>query len=801
VSLHVTDSARDPAQPLPSALIERARYGWLLPTLALLFFCSGACALVYQVLWLRLLGLVFGVTTYAASTVWASFMTGLAVGSIGAGMLADRVRRPLLWFGASELLIGATALATPHVLDRLQRAYVGVYPYLSESFSVLTLVRFAIAFAVLIVPTVLMGATLPLVIKSSAFRAGRLGERLGLLYGTNTAGAIAGTLAAGLYLIPSRGIHGTFLLAAGVNLLAGACAVLIARAAPSNDGTGWVRAAAQHHMDTPGDGRDADGLNTLRRLKLILFVFALSGFAALALEVVWFRVLTLFLRPTVYGFALMLAAILAGIAMGSYLVAPVLDRRLRWIAVLACLELAIAGATLRSFGSLVQMNAMTDRLRPILSRFMHEWLVYPTVGSIGAIFPTALLMGAAFPIGLKLWASEASGRTDVAGRRIGVFYSVNVAGSVAGSLMAGFVLLPYLGSRLTIILLAFLSFVSGLMLLAVSEWRRPTQIVVAVAATVAFALGVWRSPDPFDEFVAQRYPRQQVVWREEGVEATVVVHARNDELTLTVNGNHQASSGPTMARGHHVIGHLPMILHPQARSALVIGLGGGATAGAVAMHEGVDVDVVELAGAVVRGARFFGKINYDLFSRPNVHLRVDDGRNFLLLSARKYDVVTADIILPIYAGSGNLYSSEYFQLIRRILKPGGMVVQWVAGTEAEYKLIARTFLSVFPSTTVWGDGTLLIGTTEPLRLRRGEFDWKLQVPGRAQAAREMGVQSFEQLLQLYRAGPDELRAFVGPGPILTDDRPLVEYFLSLPRDRDVDLSSLTGDIRPYVVDE
>jgi spermidine synthase len=237
-----------------------------------------------------------------------------------------------------------------------------------------------------------------------------------------------------------------------------------------------------------------------------------------------------------------------------------------------------------------------------------------------------------------------------------------------------------------------------------------------------------------------------------------------------------------------------MLLHPEAREALVIGLGGGATAGAVALHDGVDVDLVELSGSVVRAAKYLDSaISYDLFSRPNVHLRVDDGRNFMLLTRRKYDVVTADVIHTIYAGSGNLYSAEYFRIIRRVLKPGGLVLQWVAGTDAEYKTIARTFLSVFPETTVWKDGTLLVGSLEPLRLRRSEFEWKLQLPGRARAARDLGARTFEDLLAMYKAGPDELRAFVGPGPILTDDQPLVEYFLSLPRDHDADLRPLTGN--------
>jgi spermidine synthase len=761
----------------------------------MLFFCSGISALIYQVLWLRLLGLTFGVTTYAASTVWASFMAGLALGSMGAGRLADRVRRPLLWFGACELLIGVTALATPGALTLLQQLYIRIFPSLPDSLASMTLARFAIAFAVLIVPTALMGATLPLVIKSSTFRTARLGERMALLYGMNTAGAIAGALAAGLYLVQTHGIHATFFVAAALNLFVGLSALVLGPNVTAPTGSGEddpERAVGASFPEIHG-----------RRLDVVLAVFAVSGFTSLALEVVWFRVLTLFLRPTVYGFALMLSAILAGIAIGSYLMTPFLDRRAKWIAILAGLELSSGVAAVLSFRALTQMSAATVRVVPYLSRIMHEWLVYPTVGSLLAIFPTALLMGMAFPIGLRLWASGGRDNHRTLAERIGIFYSVNLGGAIAGSIVAGFILLPALGSRSSLIVLGGVTFGSGLVLLAVSELQASARAIAAVAASIAFAVAVGGSPDPFAEFVQQRYRGQRIVWQEEGVDATaVVLAARNGEVSLTVNGNHQASTGDTQVYVHRSIGHLPMVLHPEARDALVIGLGGGATAGAVAIHEGVNVDLVEISGSVVRGARYLdSRISYDLFSRSNVHLRVDDGRNYMLLTRRKYDVVTADVMHTIYAGSGNVYSAEYFRIIRRVLKPGGIVLQWVAGTDAEYKTIARTFLSVFPETTVWKDGTLLVGSVEPLRLRRAEFDWKLQLPGRARGARDLGVETFEQLLAMYKGGPDELRAFVGAGPILTDDQPRVEYFLSLPRDRDADLRPLKGDVRRIVADD
>ena len=771
-----------------------SRQAWLLPALLILFFLSGVSALIYQVLWLRLLGLVFGVTTHAASTVWASFMAGLAIGSLVAGRLADRVRRPLVWFGICEALVGITALATPGALRWLQELYVRIYPSLPQSLPLLTMIRFAIAFSVLILPTALMGATLPLVIKSSSFRSSKLGERMALLYGMNTAGAIAGALVAGLSLIPGRGIQRTFVVAASINLLVGLLAVVAGL---------FARVPVRDQSLTPDSSASMvpSASFTARQLQLVLMVFGVSGFTSLALEVVWFRVLTLFLRPTVYGFAFMLATLLAGIAVGSWAITPFLDRRARWIAILAAIEFAIGTTALLSFEGLAHMSSLEATLRPWLSYVMNEWLVYQTVGSVLAIFPTALLMGVAFPIGLRVWTS--GGDHGRFAERLGVFYSLNVAGSILGSIAAGFVLLPSLGSRGSLIALAATSFACGVALLAVSEWRRSGRLVGGLAAAAVFVGALLISTDPFEQFLRQRYPGQRLMWREEGVEATAAVHeATTGEISLSVNGNHQASTGRAMVRTHRNIGHLPMLLHPDARDALVIGLGGGATAGAVSIHTGVDVDVVELAGAVAHGARFLDTINYGVLDRPNVHLRIDDGRNHLLVTDRKYDVITADVILPIYAGSGNLYSAEYFRLMRRVLKPGGMVLQWVAGTEAEYKTIARTFLSVFPETTAWMDGTLLIGSIEPLQLRKADFERKLQRPGRAEGARDLGATSFEQLLAMYRAGPHELRTFLGAGPLLSDDRPLVEYFLSLPRDKDPDLSLLIkDDVRRYVISD
>ncbi len=756
-----------------------------LAALACLFLLSGASALVYQVLWLRLLGLVFGVTVYAASTVWAAYMAGLALGSFGAGHLGDRVRRPLLWFAAAEAGIGLTALATPLALDWLQHSYVAWHPSLAGRLPLLSLVRFATAFLVLIVPTALMGATLPLVLTSTRFHASSFGTRAGVLYGANTTGAIVGSLMAGFVLIPRYGMGASFVLAAAVNCSVAAAAAWLGRG-PLPDAPPPSPKVAASLVDDLSAGQR----------RLVLAVFGASGFVSLAIEVIWFRVLTLFLRPTVYGYSMMLAVLLGGIAAGSYAVAPFLKRRFDRLLILGCLEGGIAVGACLSFTALDWIPRIVATLGPVTAALIGPYLAYLVLVCLLVILPTSLLLGAAFPIGLQVWVDGETGESNRVTRRTGAFYSLNVAGAILGSLCAGFLLLPSIGSRLALLSMAAATLSSGVVLVIAARASAATRYGAALCMIVLGAAMAAVVPDPFDAFLRQRYPDDTILWRREAVQTTVSVHeTAGGHRTLNVSGNHQASTGGSTPIVHRRIGHLGMAVHPDAREALVIGLGGGATAGALSQHTGVDVDVVELSREVTTAAgRFFSPINNDVLRQPNVHLKIDDGRNFLLLTNRRYDLITADVILPIYAGSGNLYSQEYFTLVRRALKPGGVAVQWVAGTEAEYKLIARTFLSVFPHTTAWGDGTLLLGSAVPLRLRQSDFDRKVRMPRRVTMLAELGVHTFNDLLALYRAGPEELRAFAGSGPVLTDDRPQVEYFLSLPRDGNADLSGLKGDV-------
>jgi spermidine synthase len=340
------------------------------------------------------------------------------------------------------------------------------------------------------------------------------------------------------------------------------------------------------------------------------------------------------------------------------------------------------------------------------------------------------------------------------------------------------------------------------LLASAASWR--TMVKRLLLASAAFTGAAFTLPDLYTTVLARRYgAAERLVFRAEGVQTTATVHYHaSGHRILYLDGLHQANDSDGMVRVHAEIGHLPMMLHRDPRRALVVGLGGGVTAGAVVAHRRATIDVVELAGSVVAAAPFFAHVNGDVLRQPNVTLRVDDGRNYLRLTSRRYDVLTADIIQPIHAGAGNLYSVEYFALARSVLQDGGLMLQWIGHRDvSHYKLIMRTFLQVFPHATLWADGSLMVGSLEPLRLSRSRYEQRLRDPEVLFGLSRVRLDSFEALMRRYTAGPDEMLRFVGDGPILTDDRPLLEYHRSLAADnRTPDLSTLRGDVTRHLED-
>ena len=771
---------------------------------ALLLFLSGAAGLIYQVAWVRLLGLAFGVTVFAISTVLAAFMGGLAIGSIVGGRRADALTRPLRVYGLVELGVGITALLTPWAFSLLQTVYSALSQIVdpSQAPHVAGGVRAVLAFAVLLVPTALMGGTLPLAVRGAR---GQRGEQdptrgdawtMGALYALNTTGAIVGCLLSGFVLIGQLGLSETIFAAAIANALAGLGALIL----------DWALGEGASSVETPPSpalrATSPRGRGEVLG-RAALWAFAVSGAISLAYEVVWTRILAVLFDSSIYGFVLMLATVLAGIAVGG----AVGGMFVRWRAspraaglAFAWLELGIGLAAVLAlivFGSAFDLLMGLRGSGSILERLVRTDLRLMAVLSILTVLPAALLMGATFPVAARLWAAGSSGL----GQKLGGVYAGNVAGAIVGSLAAGFVLVPLLGAHHSLLLLAAMNVVLGAALLAVASTRNRSALPVGAAAlaVVAFAAS-W--PSLHQVVFNEHFPDQQLLAYWEGLENTVSV-ARDSAgvQTLFTNSRGQTNDAPDLVRYHRVMGHLGALLAPsRGARALVVGLGAGATPGALAQHTGAQIDVVELSESVISAAPFFRVANADVLQRPNVHVSIDDGRNFLLRNRKPYDVITADVVHPYDAGATNLYSVEYFRLVARSLAPRGIMIQWVSpGSAFEHALIVRTFLQAFPNSTLWLGGDLLIGSPSPLLLSRAELEARLTDPAARQALAEVGFNHPQDVLAQFRGSSAELHAYAGEGPILTDDHPILEYFQSqdIPQDPP-DLSGLNG--QPPVTD-
>ncbi|HEX2035708.1 MAG TPA: fused MFS/spermidine synthase [Chloroflexota bacterium] len=791
---HPVSAPPSPADVNPNHGLRRWEAGGLfLPALLILFTASGASGLIYEVVWLRFLTLVFGVTIYAVATVLTAFMGGLALGGLLASRLVDRLQRPLRAYGLIELGIALSAVLTPAAFDLLRQLYRAVYPVLPHDLTSLSLIRFVLTGAILLLPTTLMGMTLPIVVRSSLMRRSTLGTSLSLLYACNTAGGIAGAYLAAFVLIGTIGVQATTLTAALLNAAVGVVAIILdsliastalgrPEAEPPNGSPPLAGKGARQAASLGGEGekRAAEGW--------LLAAFALSGAASLAYQVIWTRILATFFEATTYAFNLILCTFLLGLACGSYLITPLINRRANWLLVAAVLEWAIAVAALLSMTAISRLPHLVTALRglPVLEHLVSGEQRATALMAFVTMFPSTLLLGAAFPIVMKLYAGGEGG--SGLGRRLGRAYATNVCGAIAGSWAAGFLLIPLLGTQTSLVLLALASVVVAGGLLRAATPRR-FAVLAPIGALLALGAAI---PTPNVYTAVFSHFGDPVLWYREGLEQTVTILQGPQERRMFLNGWHQANDTPGMVQFHSQLGELPMLLQPAPpaaegapaeRSVLVIGLGGGATAGAAAAHAGARLEVVELSGSVVEGARFFDHVNGGVVGAPNVSIRTDDGRNYLLLTDRRFDVIMADVIRPQHAGSAALYSLEYYRLARSALKEHGVMIQWIDQRlpEAHYKMLLRTFLQAFPYATAWADGGFVIGSHRPYTLDRQVLAARLasRAPG---AAARSGLDSPEAVLRLFTAGDAELRAYAGPGPIITDDHPYIEFFRSLPHD-------------------
>jgi spermidine synthase len=746
-----------------------------------IFFASGAASLILQVVWFKQLQFVLGSTTLSVSVTVASFFFGLSIGSSLGGRVADAVTRPLRAYGFLELILALVSFAVTAFLSHWSTWVGWMSPMLSLDSSARLPLIVILSLATLSLPTILMGATLPCLVRFLARSRSELANQIGLLYGFNTLGAAIGTLGVGFVLIGLLGVNGSSLVASIVYACVGGFGLL----------------AARHEHPLPVKERKREEVQIERSrvgtATLLIWLFACSGFVSIAYEVVWFRFLTNISTSSIYAFSGMLSTYLFGLVIGALVCARFLasrkDQLLRYfaitqfgIAVAATLTLAILGkaTTLRAL-----LYPIVSALVPVRAQMLlGDDVSFFFICIVALLLPTTLI-GISFPLASELTVM----RMSALGRRIGTLYALNTIGGVLGSLTAGFVLIPYLGSQwalnalILMNMLLFAAIAASQPGLLTSLWRQG-----AIALTVVVVSFLVLGPHYLERQLTA-FNGAKVLELRESREATFAVLEYEQEATgkyqqLLVNSRSYASNRLEGRRYMAALGHYPLLLHTgPSDTAAVICIGTGTTVGAVTTHEELQsVYAIDLAPAVFDFARHFVPINKRFHDNPRVHKVVADGRHYLLTSGNTFDVITLEPPPPHDAGMVNLYTEEFYALAKRRMRHGAILAQWVPidiGRGVLPKMILKAMLAQFKHVSLWLPDRMegvAIASDEPMQIDRDVLAMRMSAPAVADDLTAIGLRSPEHLLATFVAADETLAAYLGEAPSLTDDRPRIEYY-------------------------
>lgn len=766
---------------------------------------SGACGLVYEVAWARLLGVFLGASALAHAVVLSAFLAGLAIGNSLVGRWIDgRAHLALLVYAGLEAAIGVYGLLSPelrHLVGDLYALLVGDAAPGSASAAA----KLACAGLYVLVPTIAMGGTIPTLSRFFVRATDEVGVVVARLYLVNTLGAAAGAFAAGMVLIPQLGVVAPIRVAGAANLavgLATAIAWALTRGAVVGGGEPGTEAVAEE----AGTGeRQPSGAGSAGAAGVLVAVFAM-GVATLTMEVVWTRLFAMVFGSSAQAFTLMLATFILGIALGSVAAPRLLARGRDPRSLLAGLLAAAALVLAVQLPLYERLPYWQFTIAHALERRAHVYPVYLAAQSVMAfawMFPLTLLTGAALPIAARAFTTDPAR----VGASVGALFTANTLGNVLGPLVATFVFFPLLGLRHTVTV--------AIAMLAVAvaaarggralHRRRALQVVVA---SVLFALvapawdggllhaGGFRrwTLAPGASFAEFRQTRARSVplWQFDGPTDSVIVLENRDGLRfLKVNGKTDASDAEDLAT-QRMVAHIPLLLHQawnpgRARDVFVVGLGSGVTVGSAAMHEGVEVTCAELSEGVIAASRWFAHVNRGAPNLGNVTLHRADAREWLERSGRSWDVIVNQPSNPWIAGNAALFSREFFVAARERLAERGVFAQWMhvyAMDDATVELVMNTFASVFPHVTVWwpqGVDLVLIGTNEPLEpdlaaLAAGLAQPWLQQEMASYDSAGLRIDRLERFLALQiQSARGFAAAFGGDGPRTSDLYPVLEY--------------------------
>ena len=757
---------------------------------------------------MRYLALFLGHSSYAVVAVLVAFMGGLALGNAWLGGKADSAKEPLAFYGWLEVGIGVFGLFFPKYYELCHTAFISAAQYFDPGSLPTQILKFIFALLTIMLPTFLMGGTLPILTRFVTKSLGELREKVAALYCFNSAGAVAGCIAADFWWIPSYGLQATVLAGAAINLGIGGVALWLNQK--------YIRGSQLLEVRTETFANHAEEEKfSASELKLAVIGIGVSGFVAMLYEVAWTRMLALALGSSTHAFSLMLITFISGIAVGGWIIYRWRGLR-RTLEAFAWAELALAATLFISLFFYEYLPFIFAKLAGYLTR---KEDTYPLYGLLQAgicflvMFVPTVCLGMTLPLASRIATAELA----QTGRSVGRVFAVNTVGTVLGASLTGLWLMPSLGLARTFLLGITGNFVIGVTILARHNRRTLTGTLGIAAGVVvifswltglipkipppgfwpqsaqlhrwpqAFTLGLWREDRPIDlERYRARIRGNSLTYYRDGAGATVSVNiwpdsSGNTFAALRVNGKTDASVHVDVST-QLLLGHIPMLLRPQSTDVLVIGLGSGMTTGAVSRHPVQRLDTVEILPEVSEATRqSFDQYNWDVLNDPRSRLYIEDAKTYLQIARRQYDIIVSEPSNPWMGGVAGVFSREFYLTCRDRLKTGGLMTQWVQLYESDdrvFDLVLGTFSNVFPYVTIWQTQTLdllLIGSSQPITINMETTAARINDPKVQADLHRIQLSTLGQFLSCEVTSQHNTRFLATTKSLHSDYRPILEY--------------------------
>ncbi|MDD5605557.1 MAG: fused MFS/spermidine synthase [Dehalococcoidales bacterium] len=728
---------------------------------------------------MKMLSLIFGTTAISTSIVLASFMGGMAIGSFLAGWFTDKSKLPLRLYGILEISISAFALLMPILFAGIDDIYIFIHRNLGAGMGAINIIKIALSFIVLIIPTALMGSTLPVISRFFINHFNHFGKNIGRLYFVNTIGGAIGAILAGFVLIIVLGIRESTWLASGINLLIGITAII----------ADLKLSKPTKAYSLPQQEENQQIIGSTRQAKLALVAFGIAGFCSIALEVLWTRSLIFILDNTAQAFTTMLAAFLTGIAAGSLVMAHFVDKLKRPFLWLGAIIFGIGISGVVSVPVFINLGADAGiSLNLFQPEAYWQWASIRFFRSFLVMLIPTLLMGMTFPLVAKIYST----RPKLVGKTVGSIYAINTIGGVAGSLVAGFILIPFLGVYHSTVAITAAYMMLGILLLGCEPGSGfKMQIKTVLPPTCAFILTSILVLTPGNLVFSSQVEKQEtdsIIFYDEGIGSTIKVYSNEAGYRyLSIDGFPVASTTPRHRDIQLALGHTPLLLSQKDNADVcIIGLGAGGSSWAATCYNINKLDVIELVPSVAQASRLLPEINHNLFELPIFNLVFADGRNYLHMTEQRYDVISVDATSPKSAGSGNLYSQEFYRDCRQRLTEDGLMVQWLPFhllSPGEIGITVNTFVSVFPNTSLWftplRNYFLLVGSMDRLQIDYEILEQKISQPIIANELRKLNINNAFDFLSCFVMEGNSLKTYAGTKHLNTDNHPRLEYSPSL----------------------